>query len=326
MKKLKPVLDGDWWQIGPSPDLRGVLPGAEDHKAAWEANEKKGEHNAPVDHHIFQGPDGKFHLWGCVRATAVGRILYHWEADSLTDSPWRATGELLHRDQSAGECIVDLWDREWIQSPYFVVEDGTYYMFIGGASTDIVRPDGEKEVRDWQISLLTSTDGRTWTRYKNAEGLSRMFAGPGEARDPCLIKIGDLWYCYYVGYEGHGETNHGFCVRTSKDLLNWSDYKIVHHDSQYGTHHCSCECPHVVFREGYFYLFRTVNYYKSITHVFRSDNPLDFGVGDATDKHVGIFPTGAPELYEFDGQEYVSSNHNPPLGTQMCKMRWVEDN
>lgn len=175
-RKLRPVLDGDWWLIGPSPDLRGILPGAEQHLAAWEDNDKKGEHNAPVDHHIFRSPDGKWQLWGCVRATAVGRILYRWEADELTDSPWRCTGEIIRCDRQAGECLNDRTS-EQIQSPFFVQQNGLYYLFYG----------------------------------------------------------------------------------------------------------------------------------------------------DASDKLVGTLAVGAPELYEVGGQDYVSSNHEPQLGTQMCRLQWVEE-
>ena len=68
------MLDGDWWLIGPSPDLRGIIPGADELLLEWEKNEKKGEHNAPVDHHFLQIEDGTWQLWGCIRATAVCRF------------------------------------------------------------------------------------------------------------------------------------------------------------------------------------------------------------------------------------------------------------
>jgi hypothetical protein len=325
-RKLRPVLDGDWWLIAPSPDLTGLVPGAREHEARWRAGEKRAEHNAPVDHHAFRGRDGKWHLWGCVRATVVGRVLYHWDADALTDTPWRDTRELIRCSTEAGECINDYGGQEWLQSPYFVAEDGTHYMFYGGhrsgAAVNGVDLDPTDPNRAFQICLMTSTDARTWTRHDDGGGHSRVFLGPGATRDPCLIKIDGVWHMYYVGFEGDGKQNHGFCLRTSKDLVNWSDWKCVHRDVSFGRIHTSCECPHVVYREGYFYLFRTVDYYRAETHVFRSDDPTDFGIGDARDKYVGPFPAAAPEIYAVGGQEYVSSNHNPPLGTQMCRLRW----
>jgi sucrose-6-phosphate hydrolase SacC (GH32 family) len=273
-----------------------------------------------------------------VRATTVGRILYRWEADTLTDSPWRCTGEIIRCDRQAGECLNDRTS-EQIQSPFFVQQNGLYYMFYGGVNVGV--PDGKGNYidvvdlkvehpllathRPSQICLMTSPDGRTWTRHQNSDGYSRVFAGPGAARDPCLIKIGDLWYLYYVGYEGSLQENHGFCVRTSKDLIHWSDWTLVHQDHAFGMVHWQCECPFVVERDGYFYLFRTKSYYDAETYVFRSEDPLDFGVGDASDKLVGTLAVGAPELYKVSGQEYISSNHEPQLGTQMCRLQWVEE-
>jgi hypothetical protein len=239
-RKLRPVLQGDWWLIGASPDLNHVLPKEARRQAkppdtgkllaqAIEhgIDEDYLEHlqaaagryaqnrNEPVDHHIFRGPDGTWHLWGCIRRTSVGRILYHWEADELTQSPWVATGEVIRCDTAAGECIDDFGGEEWIQSPFFVHENDTYYMFYGGHSTG-KGAHGHRvsgSVMDFsmfdaacQICLMTSPDGWNWTRYRNEQGYSRVFTGPGEARDPCLIKINDVWHLYYAGYDGKTTT------------------------------------------------------------------------------------------------------------------------
>ncbi len=332
--KLKPVLDGDWWVIGSPPDLAGILPGAETHKAEWQAGGGKDEHNAPVDHHLFRGPDGAWHLWGCVRETALGRVLYHWEARDVTESPWTQTAEIIRSDPSAGECINDWNGEEWLQSPFFVSDSGTYYMFYGGHSTDADEngrpiPDEADERRRraltaCQMCLMTSTDGRTWTRHRNEDGFSRGFAGPGEVRDPCLLKVDRLWHCYYAGFSDNDQSRPGFFVRTSHNLVDWSDWKTVHQGLELAAGKWQTECPQVVFRRGYYYLFRTEDYYKAITHVYRSDDPLDFGVGDSSAKYVGTFPAAAVEVYEIDGAEYVTSSHNPILGTQMCRLKWVE--
>ncbi len=328
-RKLRPVLDGDWWLIGPSPDLSGLVPGADEHRAAWAADGKKGEHNAPVDHHAFQGPDGAWHLWGCVRATAVGRVFYHWEAAALTDSPWRATGEVIRRDRDAGECVDDWGGQEWLQSPYFVRHDGTYHMFYGGHLSAFPRDATDLAVGDaaraCQICLMTSPDGRNWTRHRDADGLSQLFRGPGETRDPCVIRVDGTWYLYYAGHYDPDTPDEGagFVVRTSDDLVHWSDWRLVHRDARFGKGRCEAECPHVVFRDGYFYMFRTQDYYAARTHVFRSEDPYDFGIGDAGDKYVGVFPAAAVEIYaDGSGNEYVSSNHAPRLGTQMCRLKW----
>ena len=81
--------------------------------------------------------------------------------------------------------------------------------------------------------------------------------GPGETRDPFLIQIDGIWHMYYAGYYDHAkpEEGAGFVVRTSKDLLNWSDWKLVHRDPSFGDDRIQTECPHVIYREGYYYLF-----------------------------------------------------------------------
>lgn len=331
-RKCKPVLDGEWRLIGPSPDLRGILPNAE----TWQG--QYNEHNAPVDHHLFRGPDGVWHLWGCVRNTAVGRILYHWQTDDFMRSPWECTGEIIRIDGAAGESYgsspgegaSDKPDEECIQSPFFVEHDGTWYMFYGGGGSRPsnpahATPDNASTSRAAQMCLMTSTDGRHWARHRDEHGYSRLFVGPGPTRDPCVIRIDGTWYLYYAGAKNDDLDQPVFWARTSDDLIHWSEPRIVHDDLSFGAGRWDTECPFVVYRDGYYYLFRTEDYYAAGTHVFRSEDPLDFGVGDASRAYVCTFPAGAPELYVVDGIEYVSSNHNPPLGTQLCRMKWVDD-
>jgi hypothetical protein len=321
--------------IGPSPDLEGKIDGTAAHRVEFEKGRVR-EHNAPVDHHIVQDMDGLYHLWGCVRATAVGRIFYHWEADDVRQSPWRDTGEIIRVDRDAGESIDDWWGEEWIQSPYFVKVDGMYYMFYGthragidasGERVPAHRPEQGADPSLFQICLMTSRDGKTWHRHRNADGTSRLFMGPGETRDPCLIRIDGVWHLYYAGYFDYEkpEEGAGFAVRTSKDLINWSDWRLVHRDPRYGSGRVDAECPFVLEKAGYFYLFRTINYCKALTLVFRSDDPYDFGIGDAGSNLVGRLPCAAPEFYAIDGQEYVSSSHAPQFGEQMCRLKWVDD-
>lgn len=316
-KKLRPVLDSDYWLIGPAPhdDLK-----PEDGDSQIE----------PVDHHILKANDGNWHLWGCVRNTKVGRVLYHWKGESLEDSNWEQTGEMFRCNFDYGECIDDWYGQEWMQSPYFVQDSyGKYYMFYGGHSTgrDVYGNSvpGDLDIRrraQCQICLMTSNDGVNWTRYKNKDGYSRILVGPGQTRDPCLINIDGIWHMYYAGDEH--ENIGGIYLRTSKDLYHWSKYRLVHYDATFGETTWDHECPHVIYREGYFYLLKTESYTDAITHVYRSRNPKDFGVGtdEAQPLYVGEIACGAPEIYQVDGKEYVSSSHNPPLGTQMARLTW----
>jgi hypothetical protein len=314
--KLRPVRDGEWWLLGPSPDLSELLPGqgVQVHEC--------------VDHHVYQSADGAWHLWGCIRKTPVGRILYHWEGECLTEGPWRPTGEIIRADREAGESLEDWRGEEWIQSPFVVREGDIYYMFYGGHGTG-VDADGravpyEDPRTACQICLMTSPDGRRWTRHRNRDGQSRLFLGPGEARDPCLIKVGDLWHLYYAGYADGDRLETGFFCRTSSDLICWSGWRMVHSDPRYGPGPWGAECPHVVYRQGYYYLFRTEHYATAKTHVFCSADPFDFGIGDAGRQYVGPIAVAAPEIIvDSRGNEYITSNHDLRAGTRLCRLRWV---
>ena len=84
--------------------------------------------------------DGTWDLWGCIRSTAVGRVLYHWESESLSQKYWKQTGEVIRSNVSFGESLLgdgysDLGRDEIIYSPFIVYENELYYMFYGGGST-----------------------------------------------------------------------------------------------------------------------------------------------------------------------------------------------
>jgi len=313
-KKLRPVLDGPSWLIGDNPDL----------------GELNDEGQECVDHHIFQSADGAWHLWGCIRGTAVGRLFYHWEAESLTDEHWRQTGQIIRADRDAGECLAEGDGKEWLQSPFVVQEGGTWYMFYGGHGTgedergNPLAPGDERTA--CQICLMTSPDGRNWTRHRDEEGRSRLFVGPGATRDPCLLKIDGLWHLYYAGYMDGDRTKAGYFLRTSEDLLHWSDWETVHLALEFGAGPWDTECPHVVERGGYYYLFRTRNYATADSMVFRSEDPRDFGIGSAAHKFVCRIAVAAPEvIVDGEGNEFISSNHDLKGGTRLFRLKWVEE-
>jgi hypothetical protein len=175
-----------------------------------------------------------------------------------------------------------------------------------------------------QISLMTSTDGWTWKRHRDKNGYSRVFIGPGAARDPCLQKFGDTWYCYYCGHHNRDRTCGAIYVRTSKDLLNWSDWKLAQYDKSSEGKKWLPESPHVVFRKGYYYLFRTHGD-KGGTYVFRSTDPLNFGQGDVSDYFVTRLDVIAPEIIvDEHSNEYITKIHDPEdgYGIKMARLTW----
>jgi hypothetical protein len=140
-----------------------------------------------------------------------------------------------------------------------------------------------------------------------------------------LIRVGDRWHLYYAGYHDDDPYQAGFYVRTSRNLIDWSNWYLVHQDPRYGPGRWGTECPHVVYRDGSFYLFRTEHYASAKTHVFCSEDPFDFGIGDASDYHVCDIAVAAPEvILDGEGNEYITSNHGLTGGTQLCRLRWEE--
>ena len=316
-RKLQPVVQGDWWLIGQAPDLRRVLPAI---------NVDTPFKREPNDHCIFQSPDGAWHLWACVRRTEVGRCLCHWEAARLTDSPWRFTGDIIRADRTAGESCVAWHGQEFLQSPFVVHHRGTWFMTYGGYAIGVDpagAPTTDYSRMENQVSLMTSPDARTWTRHRDALGRSRIFAGPGAVRDQYLVNFDGVWHIYYAGHHDRDRNTAGIYVRTSRDLLHWSPWKIAHFDRAPGVTPFIPESPVVVFRDGYYYLFRTHGP-EGGTYVYRSDDPCDFGVGDPRGKFVCRLPgIIAPELVsDRRGNEYISNICNPRGGyaIHLCRL------
>ena len=125
-------------------------------------------------------------------------------------------------------------------------EDPAYFMFYG----------------DWEhISLAKSMDGKTFARQLTPSGISGMFGeGPGaNTRDPMVLKIGSLYYCYYTAYPNRQGADY---VRTSKDKIHWSEPQKVAYGGSQGNGPYSAECPFVYFHKpsGYYYLLRNQLY------------------------------------------------------------------
>ena len=318
MTAMTPYLIGSPWRIGPRPDLP---------KSIVKTNASGEEIHECVDHHLFQDNDSVWHLWGCIRNLRIGRILYHWTSNDLFSDDWIQTGEYFRILQSTGESIRDWEEEEWIQSPYFVNHDGLHYMFYGGHSTGTNASGVEVSSNDFsvecQMCLMKSSDGNKWERHDNGQGLSRIFVGPGEVRDPCVIRYKDKWLMYYAGYHDAIRTNPGVYVRESSNLIDWSDWSLVHQDFQYGQGAWGHECPFVVEKDGEYYLFRTEDYASATTHVFHSKNPFDFGVGNSSSKYVTTIGVAAPEIITTEsGEELITSNHELTRGTVIYKLGW----
>ncbi len=245
----------------------------------------------------------------CIRGTkepGKTRLFHRWEGARLTDREWTPKGIALQADPVLGET------RGGLQAPYVLRHDGKYWMFYG----------------DWaNICLATSADGKTFARHRNSAGKPQLnFAGlvvrDRNGRDPMVLRSGGRWYCYYTAHPG----NKGFdYVRTSDDLINWSDERVVAAGGQAGNGPYSAECPFVVEPQpGDFYLFRTQAYGKNAqTSVYHSRDPLNFGIDNDAEHYVTTLPVAAPEIFRYEGQWYLAALLPSLKGIQITRLEWA---
>jgi len=283
-----PEVDGEFWQVAGDPDL-GAFTTAK---------------QQPVDFSIWQATDGTWQLWSCIRGTAIGgktRLFYRWQGERITDRDWKPMGIAMMADPAFGETEGGL------QAPHVVKVGGVYKMVYG----------------DWEnICLAESVDGETLARQLMPNGKAGMFTEGTGTRDPMVLRIGDLFYCYYTANPDRLGADY---VRTSKDLRNWSSSRKVAFGGAAGTGPSSAECPFVYYHKGsdYYYLFRTQHYGENAQlSVYRSKDPKDFGVGN--DQYlVGTMPYAAPEIVEDQGQLYIAVLLPSLKGIQVAKLKWV---
>lgn len=283
-----PQIDRPWWQIAGNPDL-GELTSCR---------------QQPVDFAVWQAADGTWQLWSCIRGTKCGgqtRLLYRWEGKDLTSPDWTPMGIAMQADPALGETEGGL------QAPHVVKVDGTYHMFYG----------------DWEhICHAVSDDGKTFERVVQPSGRTGMFTeGEGtNTRDIMMLQVGDVWHGYYTAFPNR---QGAVFVRTTRDFENWSESTTVAFGGLTGTNPTAAECPHVVERNGRYYLFRTQRYGRDhISTVYHSRNPKMFGINQDRRYLLTRLPVAAPEIVRHEGQDYIAAL-NPGLdGIRVARLTW----
>ena len=287
-------IDGDWWPVAGNPDL----------------GKYTSDRQQPVDFGIWQAADGTWQIWSCIRHTKCGghtRLFYRWEGEQLTDTDWKPMGIAMQADPSLGEAEGGL------QAPH-VFRDGKAFCMVYG---------------DWhRICLARSEDGKRFHRIRNRDGEPALFAGPyDKVRDAMVLKVGDLFYCYYMGSQKDAQYESAIFCRTSPDLRQWSEPVTVSAGgvaaTQSNWYGGDAECPFVVHKDGQFYLFRNQLYgTPSLNTQYASPDPLNFGVGNDRCR-IGTLPVAAPEIIHHDGQWYMAAL-NPGLdGIRIARLAWA---
>ncbi len=287
-----PEIHGDWWQIASDPDLGELTTSKQQ----------------PVDFGIWQAADGTWQLWSCIRntkETGKTRLFYRWEGAKITDAFWKPIGIAMRADPQTGETPGGL------QAPFVFKHDGHYSMTYGCW-------DG--------ICLAASADGKQFNRRVNEQGKAPLFGADKNSnpRDPMVIRIGELWYCYYTAHPK--QMGADYC-RTSKDLIHWSEPHLVASGGKAGTGPYSAECPFVLEqRPGHYYLFRTQHYGKDAqTSVYHSTDPLNFGINGDGEHFVCTLAVAAPEIFRIEDKWYIAALLPSLKGIQLNRLEWVCD-
>ena len=89
---------------------------------------------------------------------------------------------------------------------------------------------------------------------------------------------------------------------------------------QAGDNWWNYECPHVVQKEGYFYIFIQIVINLRNPVCIASTDPMNFGIDE--DSLVKRPPVAAPEIITHEGQYYIAAL-NPELdGIRLAKLEW----
>jgi len=284
----KPCLTGDWWRIADNPDLGDL----------FSTNQQ------PVDFGVWQASDGSWQLWSCIRQTKeVGhtRLFYHWEGKTLTNKDWQPKGIAMRAEPQFGE------KKGGLQAPFVFRKESKFVMFYGG----------------WDdICSAASPDGKVFQRNINKDGKATLFgANSGNIRDPMVVRIGGTWHCYYTM---HPQNRGADYCRTSTNLTDWSEARLVAQGGEAGEGPYAAECPFVVeLKPGQFYLFRTQHYGKgAATRVYFSTDPFDFGVDNDREHFVCTLPVAAPEIIKDNGEWFIAALLPDLKGIQISRFTW----
>lgn len=266
------------------------------------------------DHCFISDEEGVWHLFGITRqepAKPLQEIHFaHAVSSKLAVSPWQKQPFALTASPAAGE--VHLW------APHVVKHDDTYYMFYCAGARDA---QGQLDSRNYRIHLATSADLKKWTRHEE----NPLFTDGFDARDPMVLRVDGQWVMYYTANSTPAGGNHIVAARTSSNLIDWSERRIVYTHPREGTSGGPTESPFVVRRGDWYYLFvgprggYRGEYGYVGTDVFRSRDPFHFDRSD----HVGFIDAHAPEVVrDAAGDWYISHCGWGQGGVYLAPLHW----
>lgn len=254
----------------------------------------------PNDHTIVKGCDGYWHMYGITHPCTPIDAIHEGNnqsshvvssspnfKDSYFEGGWVDKPKVLKRHRTN-------------HSPNMIEKDGVYYMIYGNKN----------------MLLATSTDLYNWKK----EGVVFQDTTHFDPRDPHLVEVDGTYYISYCA-------SNVVVMRSSKDLRNWSEPKVILNPDY------DPESPSIVEHNGKFYLFVCVwrpennpkikvidDAYTSQTLVYVADN-----IGDIYDPKAAVaeLKAHAPEIFQDeDGDWYISSAQYPVRGVSIDRLRW----
>jgi beta-fructofuranosidase len=179
---------------------------------------------------------------------------------------YRDLPKILPPQEHPGEPLAN-------HAPHIVKKDGLFYVVFGPSP---IRLAVSKDLSQWKLK-------------------GELFSQEGGSRDPNLLLHDGTYYLSYC-------SERNVLMRTSNDLLNWSEPKTIFTANSFDP-----ESPSLVFHHDTFYLFVCSWYgnrdyqeiqgaYHHRTYVNQSDSLLNFGVGD--EKEITTLNADAPEIFQ----------------------------
>lgn len=233
---------------------------------------------------IFRDREGIWHAIGIMGTGTWDseRSLFHSSSPDL-DRPFRNHEPLLVESPPAGLAPQK-------HAPFVVERNGVYHLYYR-------RPLGT-------ILRACTEDPWRWP------GLGEVVFQERDARDVCILEADGRFLMYYCqSTEVEGQLRACVMLRTSDDLMQWSDAVVVHDDGP--ATHSFLESPYVIRRPEGFYLFichRRIG--CRITVVLFSEDPRRFGSGRGGWLTI-LAPAHAAEIVEWDGKTYLAAVSGP---------------
>lgn len=261
------------------------------------------ENWVPNDHTFVKNESGEWHIFGITHPETSTQSIHDGEflsfhavsssgtfKETLIEFHYSDLPKILPPEDRPGERLEN-------HAPYIIKKDTLFYMIYGPSP----------------FRLAVSMDLSNW------ETKGELFSEEGGSRDPNLLLHEGIYYIVYCSLKK-------VQLRTSHDLINWSDpYTIFTSDS------FDPESPSLIYNNRTFYLFfsswdgiwdkkEIKGAYQHLTHVHQSDDPFNFG-DEGT--RLTTLKSHAPEIFQGeDGQWYISSVEWPNRGVSVDLLDW----